>query len=573
MTKAKAMKSRSWTRAWPTVTLSFAVLLFGGLLLEWDPIEIEAQVVKGKAKAKTPDVKKAEYAPKSKNLPVARSLTNGKKVEAAELTKLIDQEIAKRIKAEKATTTGLCDDSEFIRRAYLDIVGVIPPASKVTEFLDSKDANKRSKLIDELLADPRFGNYLAEMWAIHLIPRESNNRALQQKPLEGWLAKNFNDNVPLNKIVYELVTASGEIDKNPAGIYFVANPTVDKITDNVTRMFLGVQLQCAQCHNHPFTDWKQTEYWGMAAFFIKTKVNGTPQQAAKKGVTLAVSENPKAKAGKKGGGLPESYKNVPAKFLQGNEPQMEQAGPARPTLGKWMTSDDNRFFARAMVNRFWHQMFGRGIVNPVDDMHDDNAASHPELLTTMTEQFKLNNYDIKYIVRAICNSEVYQRSSVSKDDPGTVDLDLYTRREIRVMNPEQLYDSLSTILGAEAKGGKAATPVKKGPGNARDQFINFFRVEETNPLEYQNGIPQALRMMNSPFTNKAEAIANQISAGTKTPAEAIEKLYLTALSRRPTQAEVQRLTAYATRTGATPRAAYGDILWVLINSSEFTLNH
>ena len=237
MTKAKTGTSRSWTRAWHAATLTFAVLLFGGLALEMDPIQ--AQVVKGKQKV--PDFgKKSDYASKSKNLPVAKSLTNGQKIDAGQLTKLIDQEINKRLLAEKAKSTGLCDDSEFVRRAYLDIVGVIPPASKVTAFLESKDANKRAKLIDELLADPRFGTYLAEMWAIHLIPRESNNRALQQKPLEAWLAEHFNKGTPLNQVVYELVTAAGEIDKNPAGIYFVANPTVDKITDNVTRMFLGV---------------------------------------------------------------------------------------------------------------------------------------------------------------------------------------------------------------------------------------------------------------------------------------------------------------------------------------------
>ena len=311
----------------------------------------------------------------------------------------------------------------------------------------------------------------------------------------------------------------------------------------------------------------------MAAFFVKTKINGNPQQAAKKGITLAVSENPNFKAGKKGGGLPESYKNVPAKFLQGAEPTMDKTGPARPTLAKWMTSDDNKFFARAMVNRFWHQYFGRGLVNPVDDMHDDNAASHPELLATLTEQFKLNKYDMRYLVRAICNSEVYQRSSVSNVDIGSIDLDLYTRREIRVMNPEQLYDSLTVILGANNTKEPANKALKKGPVTARDGFINFFRVEDTNPLEYQNGIPQALRIMNSPFTNKAEVMAAQITGNAKSPAEAIDRIYLAALARRPNAAEMTRLTAYVNRPGSTPRAAYGDILWVLLNSSEFTLNH
>ena len=248
-------------------------------------------------------------------------------------------------------------------------------------------------------------------------------------------------------------------------------------------------------------------------------------------------------------------------------------GPARPTLAKWMTSAENKFFARAMVNRFWYQMMGRGLVNPVDDMHDDNAASHPELLATLTEQFKLNGFDIKYLVRTIANSEVYQRSSATKDDAGTIDQDLYSRREVRVLMPEQLYDSLAVILGQAVKGEAKEKTAKKGPQTPRDNFINFFRVDEANPLEYQNGIPQALRMMNSPFTAKSDVTAGQITAKTKTTPEAIERIYLAALGRRPTTREVERLTTYVNRPGTTARTSYGDILWALLNSSEFVLNH
>lgn len=553
------------TKAWTLMTLAFAGLAFAAAISDE---ELFAQPAKKKAK----DTPKVEYTPKSKNLPVANSLTNGKIIDAAALAKLIDQEVNKRITREKAKSSGLCDDSEFIRRAYLDLVGVIPTAANVTEFLESKDANKRAKLIDKLLEDPRFGVYQGEQMAILMVPRESNNRALSQKPLEKWLAEQFNTNVPMDKMVYDLITVTGEIDKNPAGTYFVANPTVDKITDNVSRMFLGIQLQCAQCHNHPFTDWKQTEYWAMAAFFMKTRANGTPQQAAKKGVTLAINETNKAP--NKKNGLPESAKIVPAKFLQGEQPKLNASEPYRPTLAKWMVSADNKFFAKAMVNRFWYQMFGRGIVNPVDDMHDDNAPTHPELLATLTEQFKLHKFDAKYIVRAICNSEVYQRSSVTVADAASHDPENYAQREMRVMNPEQMYDSLTTILGAATgKEPKDKANAKKGPQTPRDGFINFFRVDEANPLEYQNGIPQALRIMNSPFTNRSEAIAATVTAGAKTPAEAIEKLYITSLARRPTAAETQRLTTYVNRPGATARVAYGDILWVLLNSTEFTLNH
>lgn len=572
MKNTQAQPIRSWRKAWSLVTLGFAGLLFGALAMDHEPVlAFEAP----KAKAKTKVDKKGEYAPKSKNLPVAKSLTNGKSIDAMALAKLIDQEITKRLKAEKGTSTGLCSDEEFIRRIYLDLVGVIPTSEKVTAFLESKDPQKRSKVIDELLADPRFGKSLAETWVLQLVPRELANNLLSRKGLEGWLADHFNKNTNLDKVVYELITASGEIDKNPAASYFVANPTVDKITDNSTRMFLGVQLQCAQCHNHPFTDWKQTEYWAMAAFYMKTRVNGNPKAAAKGGAVPSVSEVAKGPvAGKKGGGLPESAKIVPAKFLQGEEAKFS-GNEMRPTLAKWMTSADNKFFARAMVNRFWYQLYGRGLVNPVDDMHDDNAASHPELLATLTEQFKLHNFDTKFLVRAICNSEVYQRSSVSNADLASVDPELYGRREMRTMTPEQMYDSLVTILGQAQKGDapKDKAAKKGGPVTPRDNFLAFFRVEDYNPLEYQNGIPQALRMMNSPFTNRAELTAAELTKGAKTPAEAIDRLFIAALSRRATTKETERLTTYINRPGSTARVAHGDILWSLINSSEFVLNH
>jgi hypothetical protein len=560
---------RSWTRAWPIVTLTFGVLVFSALALEWDPVHAQDAP---KTKAPKAEVKKGVYNPNPKTLPVAKSLTAGQKVDAAALTKLIDQEINKRLQAEKATSAGLCDDAEFIRRVYLDLVGTIPTADRVSTFLASKEPDKRAKLIDELLADSRFGHAIAETWANLMIPRESNNRLLNQKGFETWLAAEFNKNTPLDKLVYNLLTATGEIDTNPAGVYFVANPTVDKITDSSTRMFLGVQLQCAQCHNHPFTDWKQTEYWAMAAFYMKTRANSTPQNAAKKGITLAVSETNKAP--NKKNALPESAKIVPARFLQGEEAKLNPSEPYRPVLAKWITAADNRFFTRAMVNRFWYQLFGRGLVNPVDDMHDDNAASHPELLATLTEQFKLNGFDVKYLVRAICNSEVYQRTSATKLDPASLDADLYIRREMRVLSPEQMFDSLTTVLGAGAASADPKTPQKKGgPVTPRSNFVNFFRVDDANPLEYQNGIPQALRLMNSPFTNNAAATAARITRDAKSPREAIERIYLVALSRRPTEREMDRLTAYVGRGGATPQTSYGDILWALLNSSEFVLNH
>jgi hypothetical protein len=532
-----------------------------------------AAQVKG-SDSKAPAAKEATKT-KKKAAPVVLQVPGaGQKLDAHALSKIIDQEVAKKLSAESITASALSSDSEFIRRVYLDIVGVIPTADKVKAFLESKEPNKRTKLIDELLADPRFGTSLAELWSTLMIPRESNNRLLKYTPLQKWLADSFNAGKPVDKLVYELLTATGTQDENGAVTFFVGNPSVDKMTDNVARMFLGVQLQCAQCHNHPFTDWKQTEYWAMAAFFMKTRLSANPQQAAKKGVSPGISETNAAP--KKKGGLPESAKIVPAKFLQGEQPSLNKSEPYRPVLAKWIADSKNPFFAKAMVNRFWYQYFGRGIVNPVDDMHEENPASHPELLAAMTEQFKTNGFDLKYLIRAICNSETYQRSS-KPNDSNKEDVELFSHAYVRVLSGEQLYDSLSTVAGKANVNRQVLTKGvggKKGPGTPRDNFLNFFRIDEgLNPLEYQQGIPQALRLMNSPqFSASADAISAATKAGNNEPAKVIEHLFLTAVARPPTQQELGVFTKHVSQRGA-GNAAYGDVLWALLNSSEFALNH
>jgi len=582
-------KQRNWGSA--AAMLAFAGFVAISLWAKWNPAlaqdkttpapGAEAQKARAAAKAKgapgkgaptkqraKSDAKAAGKAPEfTRAVPGA-----GKKLDAMALAKIIDQEINLNLKSAGVPASSLASDAEFYRRVHLDLTGVIPTPDKVLAFLDSKDANKRQKAIDELLADERFGKSFSEVFSGLMIPRESNNRRLDHKPFQAWLAKSFNDNVPLDKLAYDLLTSTGNLDENGAVGYFVGNPTVDKMTDNISRMFLGVRLECAQCHNHPFVSWKQDEYWGMAAFFMKTKLTVNPQQAAKKGVAPGIFESGGPAKGKKGN-LPESAKFVPAKFLQAEQPTLNKEDPYRPVLAKWVVSPQNPFFARAMVNRFWHQLFGRGIVNPVDDMHEDNAPSHPELLAALTEQLKANQFDLKYLIRAICNSESYQRTSRPLD-ANKDDREFFSHRAVRVLSPEQLYDSIVTVLGqAPAKGDRAAQKQKGVPGGPREQFLNFFRVDEVDPQDYQAGIPQALRLMNSAQLNATQGIADKaMKAGGSDSNKIIEQLYLTVLSRPPTQAELTRLNDYV-RKQETPRLAYSDISWALLNSSEFTLNH
>jgi hypothetical protein len=568
----KLFRRWSWAKTGSVViNAGVAAFIVASLMSKWSLAQ---------AQDSQPKALPAETAKQKARTPAAASKVvvpgAGTKVDASKLAKIIDDEVERQLKAEKIPLSPKSDDAEFLRRVYLDLVGVIPPAAKVTEFLKSTDPAKRAKVIDELLADPRFGKQMSEIWSGLMIPRQIDNRRISHAPLQKWLADNFNSDKPLNKIVYELLTSIGEEDKNGAVSYFVGNPTVDKITDNVTRMFMGVQLQCAQCHNHPFTDYKQTEYWGMAQFFIKVRLTANPAKAAKAGEAVGVFESGTAVKGKKGAVLPDSYKKVPAKFLQGEQPKIGLDDPARPVVASWLTSGKNPFFAKAMANRFWYQMFGRGLVNPVDDMNDDNPPTHPELLAALAEQFTANDFDVRYLLRAICNSETYQRTS-RPTGTNAEDVAYYSHRRVRVMSPEQLYDSITAAVGKidQAKGAGFGGKAGKGGAalNGRDGFTNFFRIEEgTDPLEYQMGIPQALRLMNSPQMNSSSQAVAQAMQGTKNPTEIIENLFLRTLSRRPTAQEIERFSKHVT-SAADARVGYGDVLWALLNTSEFTLNH
>jgi hypothetical protein len=532
-------------------TMSAFVLLLGGLSFA---------APGDKDKAKKPAVK----------LPPP----SGVRMDHTTLAKFIDKAIADKLKAEGVTTAPLTSDAEFLRRVYLDITGHIPSGDKAAAFLDDKDPNKRSKLIDELLASEDYGKHLADIWQALLLPKNSDNRRLDTAPMAKWLEENFNKNQHWNTMVHDLLTASGPQDKNGAVTFFVANGTVDKMTDEVTKVFLGVQLQCAQCHNHPFTEWKQTEYWGMAAFFMKVQAQNA-NQAAKAGNAPTVAEVDNVRRGKNA--LPESAKILPPKFLAAETPNVSRTGPVRPVLADWLTTAQNPFFSKAMANRIWSQYFGRGVVNPVDDMHDDNPPSHPELLQELANQFAKNDFDVKYLIRAICNSQAYQRTSKLSGKDSDPAPNLYAKMAVKVLTGEHLFDSLGNVLGRQE--GRAAGEARKGAmgkggpgGNQRAVFVAFFGADETASVtEYQSGIPQALNLMNSPRINTAVQ-ANPLVRSGSAPEVVIEKLYLSTLSRRPTSTEIEKMTAHVKKADA-PAKGYSDILWALLNSSEFTLNH
>ena len=524
--------------------------------------------------AKQKNKKKADPQPAAPAKPAAPGDAKPAAVapkDAAALAKLIDTQIDAKLATAKVPASPVCSDEEFVRRVYLDLTGVIPSAEKTREFLDSTDAAKRAKLIDELLASPNYGHHLADIWQAKLMPRGSDNRFVLREPMLKWMEDSFNQNVPWDQFVSNLLTASGDVAQNPAVTYFLLHRAVDKITDSISQSFLGIQLQCAQCHNHPFTEWKQTEYWGMAAFFEKVQPQN-PKNANKGGDNTKIGVQEGAMQSRAKDFFPDSAKHVPAKFLGGDQPKMPANQPYRPVLAKWLTGADNPFFAKAAVNRTWALLFGTGFVNPIDDMQPGNPASHPELLDTMAKTFAAGGFDLKHLFRAICNSQTYQRTSKPFGDNHKDD-QLFSHKTVKVLSPEQLFDSLAAVTGAMGaeRPGRPATGGKGGPTGPREQFVLFYLAgaDGANPTEYEAGIPQALKLMNSRITGNP-ALIRQFAAPGDKPAQVIEKIYLAALSRRPTAAEQKRLGEYVAKASS-PAEAYSDILWAVLNSSEFAM--
>lgn len=482
----------------------------------------------------------------------------------------IDRIIDARLAIEGESPASPATDAEFLRRTYLDISGVIPPPEKVVAFLEGKDAHKRSRVIDELLASNDYGRHMSDLWSDLLLPpRESVAKGLEIEPFHAWLTQGFNANKPWNKLVTELLTASGTQEQNGATTLFLANRSPDKLTDTVCKVLLGVQLQCAQCHNHPFTSWKREEYWGMAAFFAK--VDDDLGKKIKKGMIPNVHERNAVLAKR----LPDSAIEASPRFLGGATVKLKKNQPYRPALAKWLTSADNPYFARALVNRVWSQFFGLGLVNPVDNLHAGNAATHPELFDALCGEFTSSGFDLKQLIRAICNSKAYQRAST----PGSAESSeeqLYASMLIKPMTPAQLYDSLELVLGAASAPNKAERKAnkQKGAGTTREAFVQFFHPSQgADPNEYAAGIPQVLRLMNSEWTSDVNHLVSKAVKPNQPTARNIERLFLATLSRRPTAEETQRLTKRIQSSKLGQAKVYGDLAWALVNSSEFTLNH
>jgi hypothetical protein len=519
-----------------------------------------------------------EAAAPASSVPVA-ALPAADLLDSGQLTAAIDRSLAAAWARDKVEPAPAASDAEFLRRLYLDVIGKIPSVSELQQFLANTSPDKRRLVVDELLRRGAHAQHFANTWrGLMLAGAAENIEARISTPqFETWLRLRFAINTPYDRLVSELLTAPIETQQpnapnnprrfvpSPAAFFQANEQKPEQIAASTTRIFLGVQVQCAQCHDHPFTHWTRKEFWSLAAFF-----DSPPGQAAKK----PPSGSPNAVL------IPETEIVVEPAFLDGSEPDWISGTPKRELLARWITQTDNPFFARAAVNRLWEHFLGRGFVNPVDDLDKTNRPSHPELLDEMARQFTLHHFDLNYLIRAVTLTRAYQLSSRATS-VGEDDLARFARMPLRRMTAEQLFASIVQATGFREERRAARAGALPDMTSAAAEFRNRFADQAVPRTEAETSILQALALMNGKLVSdatdltKSETLAAVADAPFLTSGQRVESLFMAALARPPAPDELAELVAYLERGGAdkNPKQALADVFWALLNSAEFALNH
>ncbi|MBX3439868.1 MAG: DUF1553 domain-containing protein, partial [Planctomycetaceae bacterium] len=466
-----------------------------------------------------------------------------------------------------------CEDLEFLRRVYLDLTGRVPTVSEVREFINEVPAGRRERLVEQLLARRDHATHLAAVWRRFLLPAGVDlTQYGGTASFEQWLTDRFRSNTPYDQTVRELLLAEGRVSESgPILFYTALKLEPEALAAQTSRAFLGMRLECAQCHDHFFDKrWKQTDFWAYAAFFARIS---RPQ-----GKMSAVSPVLQVKDSTWGDvTLPDEEEIVPPRYPLG-APLTEDAAAAsrRRELADWMTSPQNPHFARATVNRVWAHLFGRGIVDPVDDMRSDHPAVCPEVLDELAGFFIASGFDLRELFRVIVLSQTYQRSSSAPDDDPSRAL-LFAQMNMKSFTAEQLYDSIAVATRLEAPALEDGS-LLRATNSTRKTFLEQFRTPPGQVTDYQAGIPQALSLMNGQLIQNAtgmtsSGILRSLEAPFFSDEQRVETLFLATLSRPPDDAERQTMLNYVTTSEGARAERLGDILWALLNSAEFTLNH
>ncbi|MHC4880625.1 MAG: DUF1553 domain-containing protein [Planctomycetota bacterium] len=507
----------------------------------------------------------------------------------------VDEHVFARLETLGLPPSGECDDSTFLRRATLDLTGRIPTLDETQEFLASTDPDKRSKKIAQLVDSTGYAELFANKWASILRNKSRGNLDQVSRETYGfhsWIMASLNTNKPYDQFVTELITARGKPGTNPAVSWYRAVSDQNDQMADIAQSFLGVRIQCAQCHHHPYEKWSQDDYYGFKAFFStigRKEVRKMPEDdVVYHKRILAVAKNPNTDVDIRPTPLDAAAIDVPAQ----RDPRID--------LADWMTQPDNPFFAKMLVNRYWKHFFGRGLVEPEDDLRVTNPPTHPELLNALAASFVKSGFDLKKLCRTICNSRTYQRSAFPNDHNGN-DEQNFARFYPRRLSAESMLDAINDVAGAKNSFNRLPVGVRAValPDNSANNESFFLRVfgrprmdtacecERTASAD----LAQSLHLINSDVIHGILSAPNgravtlaRAQDGDET--NRVRDLYLHALSRQPTENELQvalshlerKRTKVARSSSGTSfeqatREAYEDIIWVVVNTKEFLFNH
>ena len=494
---------------------------------------------------------------------------------------LVDQYIATSLREQRLRPSARSSDMEYIRRVYLDIVGHIPPLEELESFLKNKDRNKRSTIVNQLMETDGYIHYWSDIWTNLLVGRDPP-RAASREHLTAWVSDSLSTGQSYDQFVYDLVSATGEREENGAVNFLLShlNDQATPATAKISQLFLGMRLQCTQCHDHPFNQWKQDQFWQLNAFFRQTRQTREGDDETLK-VKLLNSDDPSPVYFERRSGLMSVA--FPTLF-DGTLIEDFSDTNRRRALALFLIKPENRWLSEALVNRMWGHFFGYGFTHPMDDMGPHNRPTHPEVLRQLAVDFVQSNFDVKHLIRTITSTEAYHRSSViyrgnERDNPASWSAPSFSRMYVKQMTAEQLYRSLIIATQADQAGAKNNKDADARRDRWLKQFVVTFGTDENDETTTFDGtIPQALMMMNGDLMQKAVGVDPgsllvQILQENTSDAEKIRRLYLVALCRYPSLQELNGLKRVVSTTNSPRLIAFQDLFWALLNSNEFMLNH
>jgi len=489
----------------------------------------------------------------------------------------IDSLIHNKLRKIRITPSEVADDATFLRRVTLDITGTMPAPDEVRAFLADKNPNKREKKVDDLLERPEFTELWVMKFAELLQIRTDNNQFQYKSALQyyDWLKDQFTRNIPMDKLTQELLTAKGGTFANPAANFYKVETDVLKLSENVAQVFMGMRMQCAQCHNHPFDRWTMNDYYGFAAFFAQVgRKTGEDQRE-----TVVFDR------GSGGVRHPVGNRDIAPKFLGADGGKPEAGEDRREVMAKWLASPQNPFFAKNLANIVWAHFFGKGIVEPVDDVRISNPPSNPELLDELGKRFTDSNYNFKKLVRDLCTSRTYQLTPKS-NATNAEDTRNFAKGSIRRLRAEILLDAINQVTMRQDKfrglplGARAVEIVD---GRTTTYFLTTFGRANRDTVcacevKMEPNLSQALHLLNGDTVNskiQGGGLVASLMKENKSDAQIIEEFYWRALSRPPTQTEQTKLAEYFAdaKTPAERASVLNDIFWAVLNSKEFIFNH